>query len=291
MRRGTIGSLLSPGGIFGLIVVGTAVVCAGFASQLSQQNPFDLAQLSVADSQLPPGSLGSTGVVYWLGSDDQGRDIVSAILYGLRISLLVAIASTSIAFVLGTSIGLSAAYAGGWLDLVFMRLADIQLAFPGILIALVLLSVLGSGIDKVVIAIVAVQWAYYARTARSVAIIERNKEYILAAQNLRFSAARIIFSHLLPNSLSALSVVVIVQIAGGIALEATLSFLGMGLPITQPSLGLLIANGYTSMLSGEYWLSFLSGFRPASPAGRDQPDRRAVARTQRSQRIVMSSKS
>ena len=169
MRRGTIGSLLSPGGIFGLIVVGTAVVCAGFASQLSQQNPFDLAQLSVADSQLPPGSLGSTGVVYWLGSDDQGRDIVSAILYGLRISLLVAIASTSIAFVLGTSIGLSAAYAGGWLDLVFMRLADIQLAFPGILIALVLLSVLGSGIDKVVIAIVAVQWAYYARTARSVA--------------------------------------------------------------------------------------------------------------------------
>lgn len=260
MRRGTIGSLLSPGGIFGLIVVGTAVVCAGFASQLSQQNPFDLAQLSVADSQLPPGSLGSTGVVYWLGSDDQGRDIVSAILYGLRISLLVAIASTSIAFVLGTSIGLSAAYAGGWLDLVFMRLADVQLAFPGILIALVLLSVLGSGIDKVVIAIVAVQWAYYARTARSVAIIERSKEYILAAQSLRFSAARIIFSHLLPNSLSALSVVVIVQIAGGIALEATLSFLGMGLPITQPSLGLLIANGYTSMLSGEYWLSFYPGF-------------------------------
>jgi peptide/nickel transport system permease protein len=260
MRRGTIGSLLSPGGIFGLIVEGTAVVCAGFASQLSQQNPFDLAQLSVADSQLPPGSLGSTGIVYWLGSDDQGRDIVSAILYGLRISLLVAIASTSIAFVLGTSIGLSAAYAGGWLDVFFMRLADIQLAFPGILIALVLLSVLGSGIDKVVIAIVAVQWAYYARTARSVAIIERSKEYILAAQSLRFSAARIIFSHLLPNSLSALSVVVIVQIAGGIALEATLSFLGMGLPITQPSLGLLIANGYTSMLSGEYWLSFYPGF-------------------------------
>jgi peptide/nickel transport system permease protein len=260
MRRGTIGSLLSPGGIFGLVVVGAAVLCAGFASQLSQQNPFDLAQLSVADSQLPPGSLGSTGVVYWLGSDDQGRDIVSAILYGLRISLVVAIASTSIAFVLGTSIGLSAAYAGGWLDLVFMRLADIQLAFPGILIALVLLSVLGSGIDKVVIAIVAVQWAYYARTARSVAIIERSKEYILAAQSLRFSAARIIFSHLLPNSLSALSVVVIVQIAGGIALEATLSFLGMGLPITQPSLGLLIANGYTSMLSGEYWLSFYPGF-------------------------------
>ena len=122
-----------------------------------------------------------------------------------------------------------------------------------------MLSVLGSGIDKVVIAIVAVQWAYYARTARSVAIIERSKEYILAAQSLRFSAARIIFSHLLPNSLSALSVVVIVQIAGGIALEATLSFLGMGLPITQPSLGLLIANGYTSMLSGEYWLSFYPG--------------------------------
>ncbi len=178
----------------------------------------------------------------------------------MRISLAVALISTAIAFVLGTAIGLSAAYSGGWLDLTFMRLADIQLAFPGVLVALVLLAVLGTGLDKVVVAIVAVQWAYYARTARSAALIECNKEYIQAAQNLRFAASRIVFYHLLPNSLSALSVVVVVQLAGAIALEATLSFLGIGLPITQPSLGLLIANGYSSMLSGEYWLSFFPGF-------------------------------
>ena len=122
-----------------------------------------------------------------------------------------------------------------------------------------LLAVLGSGLDKVVLAIVAVQWAYYARTARSAALIERSKEYILAARNLRFSALRIMLVHLLPNSFAALSVVVVVQLAGAIALEATLSFLGVGLPITQPSLGLLIANGYSSMLSGEYWLSFYPG--------------------------------
>jgi peptide/nickel transport system permease protein len=134
-----------------------------------------------------------------------------------------------------------------------------QLAFPGLLIALVLLAVLGSGLDKVVLAIVAVQWAYYARTARSAALIERSKEYILAARNLRFSPLRIMLVHLLPNSFAALSVVMVVQMASAIALEATLSFLGVGLPITQPSLGLLIANGYSSMLSGEYWLSVYPG--------------------------------
>jgi peptide/nickel transport system permease protein len=140
-----------------------------------------------------------------------------------------------------------------------MRLADAQLAFPGILVALVLMAIFGSGLDKVVIAIVGVQWAYYARTARSAALVERNKEYILAARSLQFSPARIIGVHLFPNSVSVLSVVVVVQMSGAIALEATLSFLGVGLPITKPSLGLLIANGYSSMLTGEYWLSFYPG--------------------------------
>ena len=157
------------------------------------------------------------------------------------------------------AIGLSAAYFGGWVDSVLMRLADIQLAFPGILIALVLLAVLGTGLDKVIIAIIAVQWAYYARTARSIALVERSKEYVLAAHNLQFSAFRIMFAHLLPNCVAALSVVAVVNMAGAIGLEATLSFLGVGLPITQPSLGLLIANGYSSMLTGEYWLSFYPG--------------------------------
>jgi peptide/nickel transport system permease protein len=260
MLRSLLRYLSSPGATLGAAILFASLLCAAFASQLSLQNPFDLAQLNLADSQLPPGSVGIGGFTYWLGTDDQGRDLVSAILFGLRISLAVALISTAIAFVIGTTIGLSSAYAGGWLDLAFMRLADMQLAFPGVLVALVLLALLGAGLDKVVIAIVAVQWAYYARTARSAALIECNKEYILAAQNLRFSSSRIVFRHLLPNSLSALSVVAAVQFAGAIALEATLSFLGIGLPITQPSLGLLIANGYASMLSGEYWLSFFPGF-------------------------------
>jgi peptide/nickel transport system permease protein len=252
--------LRSPGAAIGLAIVLAALACALAASWLAVQNPFDLAALSIADSQLPPGSTGADGVSYWLGTDDQGRDVYSAILYGLRISLGVALASTSIAFCLGTTVGLIAAHFGGWQDALLMRLADIQLAFPGLLIALVLLALLGSGLDKVVLAIVAVQWAYYARTARSAALVERQKEYILAARNLRFSSLRIMLKHLLPNSFAALSVVVVVQLAGAIALEATLSFLGVGLPITQPSLGLLIANGYSSMLSGEYWLSFYPGF-------------------------------
>jgi peptide/nickel transport system permease protein len=251
--------LASPSASFGFCVVVLACFCAVFSAQLATQNPFNLAELNIADSQLPPGSVGLNGLTYWLGTDNQGRDIYSAILYGLRISLTVALISTFLAVLIGTTIGLIAAYFGGWLDTIFMRLADIQLAFPGILIALVLLALLGSGLDKVILAIIAVQWAYYARTARAAALIERSKEYILAAKNLRFSAMRIMFVHLLPNSMAVLTVVVVVQIAGAIALEATLSFLGIGLPITQPSLGLLIANGYSSMLSGEYWLSFYPG--------------------------------
>lgn len=259
MPRGMRRFLSAPGAVLGVGIVLLAVACALLATRLAVQNPFNLAELNIADSQLPPGSVGISGINHWLGTDDQGRDIYSAILYGLRISLGVAIVSTLIAFCLGTAIGLLAAHFGGWQDGVLMRLADIQLAFPGLLIALVLLALLGSGLDKIVLAIVAVQWAYYARTARSAALIERSKEYILAARNLRFSALRIMLVHLLPNSFAALSVVAVVQLAGAIALEATLSFLGVGLPITQPSLGLLIANGYASMLSGEYWLSFYPG--------------------------------
>jgi peptide/nickel transport system permease protein len=249
----------SPGALVGCVIVAMACLAALLAPVLAVQDPFDLSALSIADSQMPPGATGVDGKIYWLGTDDQGRDLYSAILYGLRISLGVALLSTGIACLAGTAIGLLAAYAGGWIDAALMRIADVQLAFPGILIALVLLALLGPGLEKVVAAIIAVQWAYYARTARSAALIERSKEYVLAARNLQFSAARIMFLHLLPNSIAALSVVVVVQMAGAIALEATLSFLGIGLPITQPSLGLLIANGYSAMLSGEYWLSFYPG--------------------------------
>jgi peptide/nickel transport system permease protein len=259
MARALRSFLDAPGAVFGMAIVVTASMAALFAPVLAVQNPFDLAALSIADSQLAPGAVGADGRMYWLGTDDQGRDLYSAILYGLRVSLVVAIISTGIACALGTIVGVIAGYRGGWLDALLMRLADIQLAFPSILVALVLLALLGPGLEKVIVAVVAVQWAYYARTARGSVLVERTKEYVLAARNLQFPTARIMFLHLLPNSLAPLSVVVVVQMAAAIALEATLSFLGVGLPITEPSLGLLIANGYASMLSGEYWLSFYPG--------------------------------
>ena len=159
-----------------------------------------------------------------------------------------------------------------------MRLVDIQLSFPAILIALILLAILGKGVDKVVIALVSVQWAYYARTIRGSALVERRREYIEAAQCLALPQSRIIFRHLLPNAFPPLIVVATVQVAHAIALEATLSFLGVGVPITEPSLGLLIANGYGYMLSGKYWIAFYPGHRAADRDRGDQPGRRPAAR-------------
>jgi peptide/nickel transport system permease protein len=164
-----------------------------------------------------------------------------------------------LALVLGLTLGLLAGYFGGRIDSLIMRLADIQLSFPAILIALILLAVLGQGVGKIITALFAVQWAYYARTTRSVALVERRKEYIEAAHLLGFSTGRILFRHLLPNCLPPLIVVAALQIAAAISLEATLSFLGIGLPITEPSLGLLIANGFNYLLAGMYWISFFPG--------------------------------
>jgi peptide/nickel transport system permease protein len=227
---------------------------------LSPQNPYDLAQLDVLDSKLAPGERSaSSGKVYWLGTDDQGRDMLSGIFYGLRISLGVGLASVVFALSIGLVMGLAAAYFGGWVDMAVMRIVDIQLSFPAILIALILLAVLGQGVDKIIVALVAVQWAYYARTVRSSALVERQKEYMEAAKVLALSQPRIVFRHLLPNCLPPLIVVATVQVAHAIALEATLSFLGLGLPITEPSMGLLIANGFQYLLSGKYWISFYPG--------------------------------
>jgi peptide/nickel transport system permease protein len=185
--------------------------------------------------------------------------MLSAIFYGLRISLAVGVVSTVLALVIGLAAGLAAAYIGGRLEMLIMRVVDIQLSFPSILIALILIAVLGQGTGKVITALVTVQWAYYARTVRSAALVEKRKEYIEAAHCLALSPARIVFRHLLPNCLPPMIVVATVQVAAAIALEATLSFLGLGLPITEPSLGLLIANGYQYLLSGKYWISFFPG--------------------------------
>lgn len=241
------------------IVLCAIIIAAVFAPVISQQNPYNLAELDIMDAKVEPGTKSVEGKTFWLGTDEQGRDMFSAILYGLRISLGVGVISTLLALTLGLGVGLAAGYSGGWVDAVIMRIVDLQLSFPSILIALVLLAVLGQGVDKIVIALVTVQWAYYARTVRSSALVERRKEYVDAARCLAYSSSRILYRHILPNCLPPLIVVATVQVAHAIALEATLSFLGLGMPITSPSLGLLIANGYAHLLSGKYWMSFFPG--------------------------------
>lgn len=238
-----------------------ACICfaAIFASWISPQNPYDLAQLDILDSKLRPGSTGGLGQYYILGTDDQGRDLLSAIIYGLRISLLVGVGAAGISFVIGSMAGLVAAYFGGRIESLTMRLVDLQLSFPAILIAMMILAVFGRGILNIIIALVIVEWAYYARTARASAISERRKEYVEAATSLAYSHWRIMLSEILPNCMPPLIVVGTIQVARSITLEATLSFLGIGVPITEPSLGLLIANGAKYMLSGEYWMSLFPG--------------------------------
>jgi len=244
----------------GLVCTCVVLLLALLAPWISPQNPYDLQQLSVLDARLKPGSVSGDGhMTFWLGTDEQGRDMLSAILYGLRISMLVGLLCTAIASVLGTVLGLAAAWFGGAVDALIMRLADTQLAFPSILIALIFLALFGKGADKIVLALVLVQWTYYARTVRSSALVELRKEYVEAARGLQLSRSRILFVHVLPNCLPPLLVVATIQVAIAIGLEATLSFLGLGLPVTEPSLGLLISNGYGYMLSGNYWISFFPG--------------------------------
>jgi peptide/nickel transport system permease protein len=243
----------------GLALLAAVVIAALLAPWIAPQNPYDLTRLDLLDSRLPPLARSAGGAIHWLGTDGQGRDMFSAILYGLRTSVAVGAASTVLALAIGVSLGLAAAWFGGWLDALLMRLADLQLSFPSVLIALVLLAVLGQGLDKIVIALVAVQWAVYARAARAAALVERRKEYVEAAISLALSTRRIIFRHLLPNCAPPLIVLAAVQVAAAITLEATLSFLGLGLPITEPSLGLLISNGFNYLLSGHYWISFFPG--------------------------------
>ena len=243
----------------GLVLLLAVIFIALFAPWISPQNPYDLAALDLLDGRLPPGSQSADGLTYWLGTDDQGRDMLSAIFYGLRTSLAVGALSAVFALALGTALGLLAAYVGGRTESLIMRLVDLQLSFPAILVALILLALLGQGIDKIILALVVVQWAYFARTVRASALVERRKEYVEAARCLALGDARIMLHHLLPNCTPPLIVLGTIRVARMITLEATLSFLGLGVPITEPSLGLLIANGFEYMMSGKYWISFFPG--------------------------------
>ena len=244
---------------FGLGLFGLIVALALAAPLITPQNPYDLGSVDLMDSRLPPGEVTGEGFTAVLGTDGVGRDLYSGILYGLRISLMVGALSGIIAASVGMAVGLLAAYAGGKVDALIMRIVDLQLSMPAVLIALILVAALGKGVDKIIFALVVVQWAYYARTVRGNALVERRKEYVEAAQSLGLSGLRVMFRHIMPNCLAPVIVIVTVQSAHAISLEATLSFLGVGLPQTEPSLGVLIANGFQYMLSGRYWISFFPG--------------------------------
>jgi peptide/nickel transport system permease protein len=238
-----------------LLMIGLALA----APFVAPQDPYDLANLPLMDARRPPGYVGSTGYTHWLGTDAQGRDLFSAILYGLRISLQMGLVAGAIALTLGSALGVSAAYLGGRREAFIMRVIDLQLAFPAILLALVISAMLGKGKMQLIAALAAAQYAYFARTAHGAASAERGKDYVEAAFSTPLPARRVVWRHILPNCLPPLIVVATVQVASAIALEATLSFLGVGLPVTEPSLGMLIANGFQYMLSGRYWISIYPG--------------------------------
>lgn len=222
--------------VVALLIVLALMVLALFAPYIVPQNPYDLETLSLMDARRAPGFIGSGGYVHFLGTDPQGRDLLSAIFYGLRISIMIGIAAGCIALVLGTSVGIFAAYVGGKIENFLMRIVDLQLSFPAILLALVLVALLGQGKFQLIAALVAAQYAYFARTAYGAAKGERKKDYVEAALATPLSGFQVAFKHLLPNCMPPLIVVATVQIASAISLEATLSFLGLGLPVTEPSL-------------------------------------------------------
>lgn len=242
-----------------LAVTVLLLLVALFAPWIAPQNPYDLQNLSLMDARRPPGFVGSGGYVHLLGTDAQGRDLLSAIIYGLRISIEISLAAGVIALTIGATLGVLAAYVGGWVETLVMRIVDLQLSFPAILLALVLSALLGQGKAQLIAALVTAQYAYFARTAYGAATAERRKDYVEAALATPLSARRVVFRHLLPNCAPPLIVVATVQIASSISLEATLSFLGLGLPVTEPSLGMLISNGFTYMMSGRYWISVYPG--------------------------------
>ncbi|QND44423.1 ABC transporter permease (plasmid) [Rhizobium lusitanum] len=241
------------------VLLATYILLALAAPVIAPQNPYDPLQIYGWEASSPPGTLGSGGYLYLLGTDGLGRDIVSCILYGLRISLVVSVTSASIAALIGLTAGVSAAYFGKWVDIVIMRLVDLQLSLPTILVALIAIVTLGPGIDRIILALIIAQWASYARLARSVALSETNKSYMDAARLMRLPTSRIIFRHLLPNSIAPAVTLIPIEVGHAIALEATLSFLGLGVPIDKPSLGSTVANGFQYLLTGQYWISLFPG--------------------------------
>lgn len=216
--------------------------------------PKQIALSVELDSQPTP-----TGTTFTLGTDSYGRDLLSAVIYGIRISFVVGAVGAIGAMLIGTSLGLLSAWRGGRVDTLVMRMVDFQLSIPSLMVGLLILTILGKGVDRILIAIVLINWTVFARTVRSVALAELRSDYVDAARGLRLSALRINLRHILPNCLPPLLVLLTINVASAITLEASLSFLGVGLPLTQPSLGMLIANGYEYMFSNLYWIAIYPG--------------------------------
>ena len=249
----------SASAIAGSIILALFVIVVVFGPLLVAQDPYDIASLDLMDSYKPPAWLPGGDPRYLLGTDGQGRDVLAAIFYGTRISVMIGVTAMLCSLVLGTLVGLLAGYFGGRVDAFMMRVADIQLSFPSMLIALFLMSAFGTGIDKVLIALTAVGWVVYARTVRGQTLSEVSREYVQAARVSGLRDGKIIRRHILPNVTTPLIVVATVQVGTFILIEASLSFLGVGVPITQPSLGLLIKNGFDVLFSGLWWVSVFPG--------------------------------
>ena len=245
--------------IAGLIGFSFFLLIALLAPWIAPQNPYDLMVLDIMDGLLPPLSKLGNGTTAWLGTDALGRDILSAVMYGLRLSLFVAFVAVSIGTTIGVILGLLAAVKGGWVETIIMRAVDLKVSFPGILLALMMLAIFGTGVDKNIYALIIGVWASKARLTRSQALSEMQKEYIDAARISGIPNWRIMVRFLLPNSIAPVLVMVPMALSGAIGAEATLSFLGVGVPITEPSLGLLIANGNDYILSGKWWISIIPG--------------------------------
>lgn len=249
----------NPSAIAGSVILAVFVVIVVAGPFLVWQDPYDIGSLQLLDSYKPPAWLAGGDAAYPLGTDGQGRDVLASIFYGTRVSVLISVGAMLLSCAIGTALGVLAGYHGGWLDGIIMRIADVQLSFPSMLIALFLMSAFGTGIDKVLIALTAVGWVVYARIVRGSTLSEIEKEYVQAARVAGLRDGKIIRRHILPNVLTPVIVVATVQVGTFILIEASLSFLGVGVPITQPSLGLLIKNGFDVLFSGLWWTSVFPG--------------------------------
>ena len=259
----------SPMAMTAALIAFVCLFCAVFANWVAPHNPFDLATLELGDSRLPPAWSDGGNSRYLLGTDDQGRDILSALMYGARISLFVGLASVIVSMLVGVSLGLLSGFAGGRIDAFIMRVCDVMLSFPSILIALLIDGVARAVLPReshgevaiavLILAIAASNWVQYARTVRGSTLVEKGKEYVQAARVIGVSPMGIMRGHLLPNVLGPVLVLATINIATAIVIEATLSFLGVGVPPTSPSLGTLIRIGNDFLFSGEWWITIFPG--------------------------------